>query len=210
MIFCLDSDLARIRSSVMRFLPTGQTGWGEFRSEAAGDVIRDLEDYWYAGAADLRSVLILDNPFDVSRLLCGWNFESDNTAAVAIGEIVRVVSGHESGGTVGGYYRKILTDLTETDLTETDFSEDTEWEAVTDRADDLSALSCYRSLFLIYRFLAGDMPDSGDAFERQRDYFLAQYEKELARVLGRGLPYDWGDLPNVSEAVKIRKTTVIW
>jgi hypothetical protein len=209
--FSADSDLTRIRASVMNLTPSGVSGWGDFHSEAARDVINDLRDFWYSGEADRRAVSVSESPFDVSAFPCGWDYTSEETAHVFAGEWVKVLDGHDAGGTAGGFYLKTGESLPETDLALVDFSDTLAWEDISAGIrNDVRYLTCYRALFLIYRYLAGDMPEKGDAFERQRDYFLGEYEKELGRVLQRGLPYDWGDGPVQEAGATVRKTTVIW
>lgn len=58
-------------------------------------------------------------------------------------------------------------------------------------ATQLLDLSCYKTLFLIYRYLAQDTTQDQDAYGQQRDYWSKQYEIELARVVEAGLDYDW-------------------
>jgi len=52
-------------------------------------------------------------------------------------------------------------------------------------------LSCYKTLFLIYRYLAQDTTIERDAYGQQRDYWEGMYGKELERVVECGLDYDW-------------------
>jgi len=63
-------------------------------------------------------------------------------------------------------------------------------------------LSCYKTLFLIYRYLAQDTTFERDAYGQQRDYWEAQYDKELQRVLQKGLDYDWDSSGAIDDAEK--------
>lgn len=58
-------------------------------------------------------------------------------------------------------------------------------------ASQLLDLSCFKTLFLIYRYLAQDTTVEQDAYGQQRSYWERQYEMELGRVIERGIDYDW-------------------
>jgi len=60
-------------------------------------------------------------------------------------------------------------------------------------ATQLLDLSCYKTLFLIYRYLAQDTTIEQDAYGQQRAYWSKQYDRELERVVERGLDYDWNE-----------------
>ena len=56
--------------------------------------------------------------------------------------------------------------------------------------DQLTRLSCYKALQLIYLDLMKELPDQ-DGFERYSDKFEDLYDKELSEILSSGLDYDW-------------------
>jgi len=58
-------------------------------------------------------------------------------------------------------------------------------------ASQLLILSCYKTLSLIYEFLAKDLPEDG--LSTMRDYYEKKYKEELAAVIGYGITYDWED-----------------
>lgn len=58
--------------------------------------------------------------------------------------------------------------------------------------DQLSRLSSYKSLQLIYLHLMKESPEA-DAFERQSGTFKKLYAEEQKEVLDAGLDYDWSD-----------------
>jgi len=58
-------------------------------------------------------------------------------------------------------------------------------------ATQLLNLSCYKTFFLIYRYLAQDTTYESDVFGQQRDYWQVQYENELVRVIEKGIDYDF-------------------
>jgi len=60
-------------------------------------------------------------------------------------------------------------------------------------ATQLLDLSCYKTLFLIYRYLAQDTTIDQDAYGQQRAYWSGQYNWELERVIEKGLDYDWNE-----------------
>jgi hypothetical protein len=62
---------------------------------------------------------------------------------------------------------------------------------LTNAATQLLDLSCYKTLFLIYRYLAQDTTMEQDAYGQQRAYWEHEYDLELERVIERGLDYDW-------------------
>jgi len=58
-------------------------------------------------------------------------------------------------------------------------------------ATQLLNLSCNKTFFLIYRYLAQDTTSELDAYGQQRDYWSSQYDQELVRIIERGIDYDW-------------------
>jgi hypothetical protein len=60
-------------------------------------------------------------------------------------------------------------------------------------ATQLKDLSCYKTLFLIYRYLAQDTTIDRDAYGQQRTYWAMVYDEELKSVIDRGLDYDWDE-----------------
>ena len=52
-------------------------------------------------------------------------------------------------------------------------------------------LSCAKTFFLIYRYLAQDTTIELDAYGQQRGYWEYQYDQELVRVIEKGIDYDW-------------------
>jgi len=60
-------------------------------------------------------------------------------------------------------------------------------------ATQLLDLSCYKTLFLIYRYLAQDTTMEQDAYGQQRNYWEAMYDQEFKRVIEKGLDYDWDE-----------------
>ncbi|OQY25966.1 MAG: hypothetical protein B6244_14510 [Candidatus Cloacimonetes bacterium 4572_55] len=72
-------------------------------------------------------------------------------------------------------------------------------------ASQLLNLSCYKTFFLIYRYLAQDTTTELDAYGQQRNYWAKQYDDELIRVVEIGLDYDWnssGSIDDYEKAVK--------
>ena len=74
-------------------------------------------------------------------------------------------------------------------------------------ATQLLNLSCYKTFFLIYRYLAQDTTADMDAYGQQRDYWERQYAIELARVIERGIDYDWDSSAKIDDWEKSVKYT---
>lgn len=74
-------------------------------------------------------------------------------------------------------------------------------------ATQLLDLSCYKTLFLIYRYLAQDTTAEQDAYGQQREYWRLQYEIELKRVIERGIDYDWNSSTIIDTWEKARYIT---
>ena len=68
-------------------------------------------------------------------------------------------------------------------------------------------LSCYKTFFLIYRYLARDTTADMDAYGQQRDYWERQYAAELNRVIERGIDYDWDSSAAIDDWEKSVKYT---
>lgn len=67
----------------------------------------------------------------------GADYQSnDGTNAVNINQVVLVSAGHDAGGTIGDYYKRILTNLGATNLSIVDYSGGN-WENVTDEMTSL-------------------------------------------------------------------------
>lgn len=67
--------------------------------------------------------------------------------------------------------------------------------------DQLTRLGCYKTLQLIYLYLAKDSPEA-DAFERNAASFQKLYTTELADVLAQGIDYDWDSSGGISTTEK--------
>lgn len=219
MIFSTDTSIRRIRSTIYKFLPPGTVSWGDFHAEAGRNATNDIEVKWFRPARsamyEAGEITDPDLEFDETLLLCGWNHFSGDTVAVAAGERVQVEVGHASGGTEGNTYAAV-SNVASTDLGGEDFSDTAAWTDVTDALTrELEDLGSYRALFLIYRYLANDQ-QGGGAFEKQRDYFEAQYEKELAARIAAGIGYDWDSSGAIAEDEKIpaqlhrARSVVVW
>ena len=72
-------------------------------------------------------------------------------------------------------------------------------------ATQLLDLACYKTLFLIYRYLAQDTTIDQDAYGQQRSYWSKQYGQELERVVDSGLDYDWDSDDEIDSWEKSRK-----
>jgi hypothetical protein len=58
--------------------------------------------------------------------------------------------------------------------------------------DQLTRLSSYKALELIYQFLMKDTPEE-DGYSRQMKHFKEKYDEELQALMSYGITYDWGD-----------------
>lgn len=228
MIFSVDTDLTKIRATILTYLPTGSTSWDDYHREAGVRVASDIENVWYRQALQARYESVSDPnfistqlkylleiyPFDSTLLGAGWHYRSTETTAVNSGERVRVATGHDSGGTVGNIYQSSI-DRTSSDLEDMDFT-GVGWTDVTSSLSSIvDDAACYKTLFLIYRFIANDQSDI-DAFEKQRDYFSKEYEKELKSIFQVGIPYDWDESGTVDEdekdsvSIRGKQLQVVW
>lgn len=207
-----DENLQAVRSTILNFYPTGITSWDDKHKEASIIIERDLERLWYREKSAFYGYDYTETPFDYDLLLnSGFHFQSDATTAVSIGQRVYVLSSHVAGGETKNCYRKITADLPSTDLSTVDFSDTTAWTQFDNQLKDLGVYQC---LALIYRFIANDTAES-DPFERERDYFFDQYNKEFQRVLDQGIWYDWDESGSIESDEKIpigsvKKTKVVW
>lgn len=214
MIYSLDYQLEQIRYNVLKFLPDSDSSFDQYHSEAGRILEKDLEVSWYRNAVlENTGQSAIDFPFDPLLMFCGWNYTSDKTTAVEVNQRVLVEQAHTSGGTVGNIYASTSA-LPETNLRTIDFTTWTDKTSVL--TDDLQDLACYKTLYLIYRFLANDQAEVG-SFEKQRDYFDSLYKEEFEKVLNRGVPYDWdesgaidSDEKGVAQQVQSRSLSVVW
>jgi len=69
-------------------------------------------------------------------------------------------------------------------------------------ATQLLNLSCYKTFFLIYRYLAQDTTFELDAYGQQRAYWAGQYDEELVRVIEKGIDYDWDSSGSIDDYEK--------
>jgi hypothetical protein len=63
-------------------------------------------------------------------------------------------------------------------------------------------LSCCKTFFLIYRYLAQDTTTELDAYGQQRNYWAKQYDEELVRVIEKGIDYDWDSSGSIDDYEK--------
>lgn len=66
---------------------------------------------------------------------------------------------------------------------------------------ELTQLSCYKTLELVYIYLMNDAPEA-DGFDRQRKIFRDLYNEELKNILAIGLSYDWDADGNIASSEK--------
>jgi len=69
-------------------------------------------------------------------------------------------------------------------------------------ATQLLNLACFKTFFLIYRYLAQDTTIELDAYGQQRAYWAGQYDKELVRVIEKGIDYDWNSSGSIDDYEK--------
>lgn len=84
------------------------------------------------------------------------------------------------------------------DYRETPFDSD----LLLNKADQLTDLGVYKSLQLIYLYLAKNAPKDKDAFMSQSMVFRDMYKEELADVLAQGLDYDWDNSGDIGYTEK--------
>lgn len=70
------------------------------------------------------------------------------------------------------------------------------------RAAQLTNLSAYKTLELIYRFLMKDTPEP-DGFKQQMLFFRDEYDRELEALLHLGIDYDWDEDDSFAEDERI-------
>jgi len=172
MRYCNDSDIEKIRESALSNLTIDSLQPEDFQKMAGQNIEMDLVSLWYSGT----------DPFNARLLPYSFDYDyKQRVSVVSIGERV------DKKGII---YEKINSDLSINYLTDTDFTDTDNWKKIECTFPALFRdLAAYQTLFLIYRYQAGDS-ETENTFERQRDYFLEAYRNELARILEIGIDYD--------------------
>lgn len=91
------------------------------------------------------------------------------------------------------WFRRLVADSSEFNSLEIEFDPDKILNP-----ERLVTLSVFKTLELIYEFLAKDIVDC--PFAKERDYYAKRYREEFQRISNLGLDYDFNSDGTISEA----------
>lgn len=191
MRYCTDNDIIAIRASVLSNLSAESLQPIDFQNAAGAVIELDLVAKWFS----------YDEPFDARLLPYSFDYDyQQGVVAVPVGYRV------DKNGVI---YEKINSDLAATNLSGVNYTDTAHWKALTASFPRLFRnLAAYQTLFLIYRYIAGDS-ETENTFDRQMNLFQKSYEAELSRVLEIGIDYDVDESGVIDDDEKRLKSELV-